>query len=87
MINVVFGIGWSINIRRHAITYSKEKAKQRREKEKMIQQKYNEGTRLFENDPNNLSISRLIEIKEKLELFMQRKYGIIILAKALWHES
>ena len=39
------------NIRMHAIRYSKEKAKQKNDKEKMIQREYEEATRHFEKDP------------------------------------
>ena len=75
------------NVRMHAIKYSKEKAKQRNEKEKLIQQEYKEATRLFENEPNDLSKSRLNEIKERLELFYEEKTnGIIVRARARWHE-
>ena len=39
------------NIRMHSIRFSKEKAKQRSDKERMIQQEYEEATRHFEKDP------------------------------------
>ena len=75
------------NIRMHAIKYSKEKAKQRNEKEKLIQQEYKEATRLFENEPNDLNKSRLNEIKERLELFYEEKTnGLIVRTRARWHE-
>ena len=63
----------------HAISYSKEKAKQRNDKERQLQQEYKEATKLFENDPDHLNSSRLNEVKEKLELFYEEKTkGIII---------
>ena len=75
------------NIRMHAIRYSKEKAKQRNHKERMIQQEYEEATRRFEKDPSDNNRSRLNEIKEKLELCYEEKTnGIIARAKARWHE-
>lgn len=40
------------NIRSHAISYSKQKAKHRNENERQIQQEFEEATRLFENDPS-----------------------------------
>jgi len=46
----------------HAIRYSKEKAKQRNDKEKMINQEYKEATRRFEKDPSDYNGSRLNEI-------------------------
>jgi len=75
------------NIRMHAIGYSKEKAKQRNDKKRMIQQEYEEATRCFEKDPNEYNRSRFNEIKEKLELFYEEKTnGIIVRARARWHE-
>ena len=75
------------NIRMHAIKYSKEKAKKRNQKENLFQQEYEEATRLYENNPNDLNRSRLNEIKEKLELLYEEKTnGIIVGARARWHE-
>jgi len=75
------------NIRMHAIRYSKVKAKQRNDKERMIQQEYEEATQCFEKDPSDYNRSRLNEIKEKLELFYEEKTnGIIVRARACWHE-
>jgi len=75
------------NIRMHAIRYSKEKAKKRNDKERMIQQKYEEATRHFEKDPNDYNRSWFNEIKEKLELFYEEKpNGIMVRARARWHE-
>jgi len=71
----------------HAIRYSKEKAKQRNDKERIIQQEYEEATRHFEKDPNDYNRSRFNEIKEKLELLYEEKTnGIIVRARARWHE-
>ena len=61
------------NTRLHAISYSKEKAKQRNDKERQLQQEYKEATKLFEDDPNHINSSRLNEVKEKLELFYEEK--------------
>ena len=74
------------NIRMRAIKYSKEKAKQRNEKEKSNQQEY-KANRLFENNPNHSNKSRPNEIKEKLQLFYEEKTnGIIVRARARWYE-
>ena len=71
----------------HAIRYSKEKAKKRNDKERMIQQKYEEATRHFEKDPNDYNRSWFNEIKEELELFYEEKpNGIMVRARARWHE-
>ena len=73
----------------HAIRYSKGKAKQRNDKERMIQQEYEEATRRFEKDPSDYNRSRLNEIKEKLELFCEEKTNgstCIVRARARWHE-
>ena len=75
------------NIRLHAISYSKEKAKLKYEKEQRIQQELKDANRLFENDPSASNRLRLDEIKEKLELFYEEKVkGIVIRARARWHE-
>ena len=66
---------------------SKDKAKQRNDKERQLQQEYKEATKLFEDDPNHINNSRLDEVKEKLGLFYEEKTkGIIIRARARWHE-
>ena len=69
------------NIRLHAISYSKEKAKLKYEKEQRIQQELEDANRLFENDPSASNRLRLDEIKEKLELLYEEKIkGIVIRA-------
>ena len=52
--------------RMHAIRYPKEKAKQKNDKERMIQREYEEATRGVEKDPSDDNRSRLNEIKEKV---------------------
>ena len=42
----------------HAIRYSKGKAKQRYDKERMIQQEYEEATRRFEKYPSDYNRAR-----------------------------
>ena len=75
------------NIRLHAISYSKEKAKLKYEKEQRIQQELEDANRLFENDPSASNRLRLDEIKEKLEILYEEKVkGIVIRARARWHE-
>ena len=75
------------NIRLHAISYSKEKAKLKYKKEQRIQQELKDANRLFENDPSASNRLRLDEIKEKLELLYEEKVkGIVIRARARWHE-
>ena len=75
------------NIRLHAISYSKEKAKLKYEKEQRIQQELKDADRLFENDPSASNRLRLDEIKEKLELLYDETVKqIVIRARARWHE-
>ena len=86
--NDAFGTG-SNTIRLHAqaISYSKEKAKLKYEKEQRIQQQLEDANRLFENDPSASNRLRLDKIKEKLELLCEEKVkGIVIRATARWHE-
>ena len=75
------------NIRLHAISYSKEKAKLEYEKEQRIQQDFKDANRLFENDPSASNRLWLDEVKEKLELFYEEKVkGVVIRASTRWHE-
>ena len=75
------------NVRLHAITYSKKRAKQRNENEKSLQNEYEKATKLYENDPNDINRARVDEIKGKLEMLYNKKIeGIIIRARARWHE-
>ena len=75
------------NIRMHAIRFSKEKAKQRNENEKLLQNDYEKATRIYENDPSDINRARVEEIKGKLEMMYNKKTeGIIIRARARWHE-
>ena len=75
------------NIRVHAISYSKNKAKQRKVEEMHLQNDYDKVTKMFESDPSDLNKIRLNEIKEKLEVFNEERFkGIIIRARACWYE-
>ena len=71
------------SIRADAILHSKNKAKERNERERQLQNNYEEATKTFEGDPNELNATRLNTIKEKLEIFYEEKTkGIIIPARA-----
>ena len=75
------------NIRMHAIRFSKEKAKQRNENEKLLQNDYEKATRIYENDPSDINRTCIEDIKGKLEMMYNKKTeGIIIRARARWHE-
>ena len=75
------------NIRNHAISYSKQKAKERSKEEKSLQNDYQIATKNFEEDPTVSNQNRLNEAKDALELFYEEKTkGIIIRARARWHE-
>ena len=75
------------NIRSHAIKYSKIKSRQKREIETRLQNEFSEATRKFEDDPSEDHKSRLVELKEKLELIYDEKVrGVIIRARARWYE-
>ena len=74
------------NIRAHAIQHSKQRAKERIEKENHIQEKYSKAKTEFEGDSNNLNGDILNSAKD-LELFYEEKVkGIIIRARARWYE-
>ena len=75
------------NIRKHAILFSKKKAKERSAMEKNLQQVYEEATKKFEQDPSDSNLNTLNEAKEILESYYEEKTrGVIIRARARWHE-
>ena len=74
-------------IRNHAISYSKQKARERNAKEKLLQTTYEEAAKRYEEDPSTRNQNLLNEAKEILEHFYDEKTrGIIIRARARWHE-
>ena len=75
------------NIRIHSIQYSKRKARERNEREKILQEKYTKAKNIFEADPTDLNATILNAAKDTLELFYKEKVKrIIIRARARWHE-
>lgn len=58
------------NIRCRAIKYSKIKSRQKRGTEIRLTNEFSEATRKFEDDPSEDHKSRLVELKEKLELIL-----------------
>ena len=75
------------NIRAHAIQYSKRRAKERRELEIVLQNDYTVASQKYESNPCDSNVNLLTAAKEKLELFYEQKTkGIIIRARARWHE-
>ena len=61
------------NIRKHAILFSKKKAKERSALEKNLQQVYEEATKKFEQDPSDSNLNTLNEAKEILESYYEEK--------------
>ena len=53
--------------------HSKQRAKERIEKENHLQEKYSKAKMEFERDPNNLNVNILNSAKEDLELFTKKK--------------
>ena len=78
------------NIRADAIQHSKQRAKERIEKENHLQEKYSKAKTEFERDPNNLNVDILNSAKKKFRIILRRKSGIIkgiiIRSRARWHE-
>ena len=70
------------NLRAHVVQFSKRKAKEKREKENILQDKFNNGKQTFESDPTDKNESDFNTAKEKLDLFYEQKLqGIIIRAQ------
>ena len=74
-------------IRAHCIAYSKKKNKEKIQKEKSLQNKYEKLKIAYENNPTVVNFEQLNEVKETLEWFYEQKTkGIIIRARGRWHE-
>ena len=72
------------NLRAHVVQFSKPRAKEKREKDNVLQDKFNNAKQTFESDPTDKNASDFNTAKEKLELFYEQKLqGIIIGARAL----
>ena len=76
------------NIRAHTIQLSKQKARERNEREQKLQEEYAKAKFIFETDPNDQNANTLNSAKDTLELFYEEKVkGIIIRARACWHKQ
>ena len=75
------------NIRAHAMQYSKRRAKERSKLEIVLQNDYTVASQKYESNPCDSNANQLTAAREKLELFYEQKTkGIIIRARARWHE-
>ena len=75
------------NIKRHAISHSKKKAKERDVEEKTLQKELNKAKETLEKNTSDSNITHYHTIREKLEaLYEEKTEGIIIRARARWHE-
>ena len=61
------------SIRNHAISYSKQKAKEWNCREKLLKTIYEEATKKYEEDPSIVNQNLLNEAKEILEHFYEEK--------------
>ena len=78
------------NIRAHTIQLSKRRARERNEREQILQEEYAKAKAkfIFETDLNDRNANTLNSAKDTLELFYEEKVkGIIIPARARWHEN
>ena len=65
------------------VQFSKRKAKEKKEKENILQDKFNNAKQRFESDPTDENASDFNTAKEKLELFYEQELqGVIIRARA-----
>ena len=75
------------NIRAYSTNYCKKKAKVGNEQEKELQKDLDNAKVSFETNPPDSNSNLLNTAKEKLETFYVEKVkGIIIRARARWHE-
>ena len=61
------------NLRAHLVQFSKPRAKEKREKDNVLQDKFNNAKQTFESDPTDKNASDFNTAKEKLELFYEQK--------------
>ena len=75
------------NIRKHSILISKELAKSKRDKENKLTNKYEELSKIFQDNPCEETKIAMEKTKNELEtLYDQKLNGIITRARARWHE-
>ena len=75
------------NIRDHALQFSKKRARSRKGKEAQLEKEYVSAKQIYENDSCENNLNMLITAREKKESFYEeRTRGIIIRARARWHE-
>ena len=71
------------NLRAHVVQFSKRRTKEKRGKENILKDKFNNAKQTFESDPTDKNASDFNTAKEKFELFYEQKLpGIIIRARA-----
>lgn len=74
--------GWNI-LRGHAISYSKQKPKERNIKEKSLQIAYEESTKMYEVDPTDFNQNCWNETKEVLEFSIAKQQKVLLSAQEL----
>ena len=55
------------------VQFSKRRAKEKREKDNVLQDKFNNAKQTFQSDPTDENASDFNTAKEKLELFYEQK--------------
>ena len=60
-------------LRAHAVQFSKRKAKEKKDKENILQDEFNNAKKTFECDSTNKNASDFNSAKEKLEHFYEEK--------------
>ena len=75
------------NVRKHSILFSKELAKLKRNKENKLNKKYEELSKIFQDNTCEETRIAMEKTKNKLEtLYDEKVNGIITRARARWHE-
>ena len=75
------------NIRKHSILFCKELAKSKRDKENKLSNKYEELSKIFQDNPCEETKIAMERTKIELEnLYDEKVNGIITRARARWHE-
>ena len=66
---MALGLGSWCNLRARAVQFSKRKAKEKKDKENILQDEFNKAKQTFECDPTNKNASDFNTAKERLEHF------------------
>ena len=75
------------NIRSNSIIFSKQIASIRRKQEEELNKRYQEAVLMFQTNPCDNTRLALDKCKQDFEALYEEKVGVILRARARWHEQ